>query len=58
MRKLYVSMHGGEGWENIIDEDKLSDEIDAIQKHWNKVPRESLVKNTFVFPLDSRIEVK
>jgi len=55
--KYYVSIHGGEGWEAIVDEDKIGDEIDAILSHWPRVPEHVLLEQIFIFPMSSRFEL-
>lgn len=57
MKQYYISLHGGEGWENVVDEDKISDEVDTIIKYWPGIPASELIREIYIFPMESRIEL-
>lgn len=54
--RYYVSMHGGEGWEETTNDPQKA--FEAICRHWPKVDRTRLARDTYVFPMDARLPVE
>lgn len=58
MTKYYISIHGGEGWEDTVDSfEEIEPVVQEILDHWPRIDPKELRKKIYVFPMEARVDV-